>query len=220
MRSSNSQTITRAQILLDSKHTSSSKSYFYYKNFQVVKRNNIRVRLSGASGCLSEVFLAISKIDRKEYALKIIEKPKVDIEKARRDLNLHLALKHPNIICLHSYSETNQRFFLIMEKASKSIKSEMKQLKSRLSNQTCKQYIKDTLNAVKYLHSLGISGLEINLNHMLISDDSVIKLCCIRHSDEIKQINYDLIMNDIRAIGLVLHLFVTGHELFDVSRTF
>lgn len=187
-----------------------SQKYFHYKSFQIVKRNNVRVRLSAGSRCSTDVFLAISKLDNKEYALKVIEKRKVDIAKTRRDLDFHLTLKHPNLIKLHSYSETKQKFFVILEKASNSLKSEVKLKKRSLTDQECKKYIEDILNAVEYLHELGLCGFEINLDHILITDDFKIKLCYIKHSDEAQKFTGESKLNDLRAIGINLYFCIKG----------
>lgn len=160
-------------------HPSANKDpndYFYYKNFQVTKVGNQRQILG--RGAFADVCLVKSKRDGKHYAMKIVEKKKLQFSNLiKEEINIHFSLKHNNIIKLFSFSETTEYFYLIMDFASKgTLYNKIKQQKGIEENE-CRDYFIQVINAISYMHKQGLAHRDIKPENLLIDGDNNIKLC-------------------------------------------
>lgn len=69
-------------------------------------------------GIYGNIFLAKNKLNSKQYAIKRIEKERMQEENISSDIiyneiNLHLKLIHDHIIRLYSFTETQDSFYLV-----------------------------------------------------------------------------------------------------------
>lgn len=213
----------------------SNEDYFYFKNFQYIKTGNTKKILG--KGAFAEVCLVKSKIDGGSYAMKIIEKKKVDsISDIKEEIRIHLSLNHVNIIKLYSFSETAEFFYLIMEYASKgNLFYEIKN-QNTFNERKCRDYFAQTIKGVQYLHSLGFVHRDIKPENLLLSKDWTVKICdfggCVKIEDGqirktfygtyeymapgvIEGSNYDRSV-DIWALGILLYELLHGNSPYRV----
>lgn len=150
--------------------------YYYYRNFQIVKLGNSRQVLG--KGAFGDVLLVKSKKDGNNYAMKIIEKKKIQsLNIIKEEISIHLKLNHENIVKLFSFSETTDFFYLIMEYAVKgSLYSKIKSNKGIEENE-CREYFIQVIQAISHLHSQGLAHRDIKPENLLIDANNKIKVC-------------------------------------------
>lgn len=194
--------------------TADPKNYFYYKNFRIVKQNGSLVCLG--KGKTSEVFLVKSKLDGKDFAMKIINKSKIENQKSILiELTTQLKLKHHRIIELFSYSETKDFIYVILELGGHTLSSEIK-TKKGIGETFSKTFMKDIIEALEFIHRNGFSHGGLNTNHILISNDSKLRLTGFKYSIEgSKRTKMDIAV-DFWSLGVVLYECLTGNQLLKV----
>ena len=70
------------------------------------------------TGAFSEVTLVRHKSSLKSYALKkLLKKDETEVEYIKKEIELHLKLKHKNIIALEHTLETKEHMYLFLEYA-------------------------------------------------------------------------------------------------------
>ena len=100
------------------------------------------------------------------------------VEQTNREIEIMYRLDHPHIIKLYSHFEDDEDFCLIMQIASKGqLYSVIKRLK-RLDQRTAAQYMRETISAVKYLHTRNppIIHRDIKPENILLDQDGRCKL--------------------------------------------
>lgn len=227
--------IRRVSAAVNNMKASAPDNYFYFKNFQILKLGSSRQILG--KGAFAEVLLVKSKLDGNKFAMKVIEKKKVDnISIIREEIKIHLMLDNKNIIKLYSYSETNDFFYLIMEYASKgNIFNEIR-TKSTFDESITRNYFIQTINGIAYLHSLGFAHRDIKPENLLIDKNNIVKICDFGGAVKIEDgqhrktffgtyeymapevidgSNYDRSV-DIWALGILLYELLHGYSPFRI----
>ena len=100
------------------------------------------------------------------------------VEQTNREIEIMYKLDHPHIIKLYSHFEDDEDFCLIMQIASKGqLYSVIKRLK-RLDQRTAAQYMRETISAIKYLHTRTppIIHRDIKPENILLDQDGRCKL--------------------------------------------
>jgi serine/threonine protein kinase len=175
--SNNSPFIKKGEFIKDPK----LDPYFDYKNL-------IKVKISGkvnvlGSGAFGDVFLAKHKSDGKFYAVKQMQKKRIDEAGAPRDIiireiNIHLRLNHENIVKLHSYDEDKDSYFLILEHVNAgTMFNLLKKNKGGLDEPTAFRYFIQAAAAIHFLHEQGLVHRDIKPENLLVTEDNVVKLC-------------------------------------------
>lgn len=209
--------------------------YFYFKNFQMVKVGGSRKILG--KGAFAEVCLVKHRKDNKLYAMKTIEKRKVQsLNIIRDEISIHFNLEHENIIKLLSYTETTEFYYLIMEYAQRgSLYNEIRKTKG-LKEAQCKDYFVQVIKAISYLHSLGLAHRDIKPENLLLDTNRKIKVCDFGGTAKIEEgrerntffgtyeymapeviegSNYNCSV-DIWALGILLYECLHGYSPFRV----
>ena len=122
------------------------------------------------------------KITKQIFAIKVINKESIVkqkmVEQTNREIEIMYKLDHPHIIKLYSHFEDDEDFCLIMQIASKGqLYSVIKRLK-RLDQRTAAQYMRETISAIKYLHTRTppIIHRDIKPENILLDQDGRCKL--------------------------------------------
>merc|ERR1712212_64694 len=66
------------------------------------------------SGATAKVYHCLRKADRKEFAVKVIEK-KIDRKIVKTEIGALLRMQHPNILRLEQVFETSSRILMVLE---------------------------------------------------------------------------------------------------------
>jgi len=108
-----------------------------------------------------------------------------------------MALNHPNIVKLHHFTETAERFELFMEYAGWSSdylaqkilnESSPKPIKN---NEKLRVWALDILQAISYLHSKGVIHQDIKIENVLISQEYEDQQCFTAAGDAAEQAEAD-----------------------------
>ena len=134
------------------------------------------------NGTFGSVWKVRNKITKEIYAIKVINKEYIIkqnmTEQIKKEIEIMYKLNHPNIIKLLSHFEDNEDFCLIMEYASRGQLYSFIKKQKKLNQISSKQYIKEIISAVKYLHSMNppIIHRDIKPENILIDQNGNCKL--------------------------------------------
>ena len=133
-------------------------------------------------GGFGSVWKVRHKVTKQIFAIKVINKDSIVkqnmVEQTNREIEIMYKLDHPHIIKLYSHFEDDEDFCLIMQIASKGqLYSVIKRLK-RLDQRTAAQYMRETISAIKYLHTRNppIIHRDIKPENILLDQDGRCKL--------------------------------------------
>ncbi len=134
-------------------------------------------------GTYGKVYLAIHKETKAEYAIKVIDLNKNEIDDKknfRRAVEDMYKIHHPNIVKLFGHFEYNDGFCFIMEYISKGNVDNLipTEKKKKPKAKICASIIKDVICAVYFLHNMKppIFDIDIKPENVLLSEGLVAKL--------------------------------------------
>ena len=177
------------------------------------------------------------KVINKEYIIK-----QNMIEQIKKEIEIMYKLNHPHIIKLYSHFEDDEDFCLIMEYASRGQLYSFIKKQKQLNQISAKQYMKEIISAVKYLHSLDppIIHRDIKPENILLDANGNCKLCDFGFAvfdndlNNKDKENYcgtaeylapEILNNspqtkkiDIWALGILLFEMLTGRTPFKIDR--
>ena len=196
------------------------------------------------NGTFGSVWKVRHKITNEIYAIKVINKENIIkqnmTEQIKKEIEIMYKLNHPHIIKLYSHFEDDEDFCLIMEYASRGQLYSFIKKQKQLNQISAKQYIKEIISAVKYLHSLEppIVHRDIKPENILIDNNGNCKLgdfglAKYENEENIKD-NYcgtleylapETLSNscqgrsvDIWALGVLLFEMLTGRPPFKIEK--
>lgn len=148
-------------------------------------RDKYDISVEIGSGAFSSVFYCKNKISGKRCAVKSIDLDKIsqfssfNYGKLEEEFNIMSALIHPNIITMEEFFLENRTLHLIMELAEFGDLFDYLVDKKRLRESDARRISKDILNAIAYLHSMGILHRDLKPANILLTGDEhkpIIKL--------------------------------------------
>jgi serine/threonine protein kinase len=191
-------------------------------------------------GGFGEVWKVIHKSTNKLYVIKVIDKKNIVkqkmVEQMNREIEIMYKVNHPHVVKLINHFEDDDKFYLIMLYASKGqLYSQLKRV-TRFDQRTAAQIIRETLEAVKYLHSFNppIIHRDIKPENILLDENNRVKLADFGwsnfKSDEQARVTYcgtpeylspEMVKKqghdtsvDIWSIGVLLFELLAGHAPF------
>lgn len=157
----------------------------------IVDRNNSRLARCEqvyefeeivGSGTFSDVVCGVHGDTSQRFAIKIIDKEKVQTEKQRwrlrNEIFLHKRSKHPNIVNFVEYFESDIDICIVMELCEGGELFNRIVEKKTFSEKETSGIIKQISSAAQYLHSLGIVHRDIKPENLVFTspDGDEIKL--------------------------------------------
>lgn len=126
----------------------------------------------GTLHCNSNERVAIKQI-RKLTLHKKDEKVKTQVQ---REIDIHLQLKHPNIIRLIETFEDECNIYLVMEYAEQGDLFDKLSHEKIFSEKQSAKYMLDICKGLDYCHDLNIIHRDIKLENILIGNDGHLKI--------------------------------------------
>lgn len=133
-------------------------------------------------GKSSLIMKGIHKVTGNEFAVKIIDKAKLNADESlalSNELEIMRQIDHPNSVKLYEIYEENEKLHLIMEYLSGGELIDRILEKESYSEKEASDAIRPVIDCIKYCHSMGIVHRDLRPEKLLYSsknDDSVIKI--------------------------------------------
>jgi len=106
----------------------------------------------------------------KIYENETLNRLNFQIQSIYNEIRFLHRLNHPKIIKFISAIDTTEKIILIMELfSSLTLNEYLKRLKIPLSEQKIQTIFKQIVNAIQYMHNLGIVHRDIKLDNLLIN---------------------------------------------------
>ncbi|XP_068634302.1 CBL-interacting serine/threonine-protein kinase 4 [Aristolochia californica] len=135
-------------------------------------------RLIG-QGSFAKVYYAKSVVDGTAFAVKVIDKKKLDettmVPRVVREVSVMHRTNHPNIIRLHELMASKTKIYLVMEFASG---GELFKLCRRgpMKESAARRYFHQLLSALHFCHSNGIAHRDLKTHNLLLDRDGTLKV--------------------------------------------
>jgi serine/threonine protein kinase len=194
-------------------------------------------------GGFGEVWKVTHKLTQKSYVIKVIDKKNIIeqkmVEQMNREIEIMYRVDHHHVVKLINHYEDDDKFYLVMLFASKGQVYSLLKRQSRFDQRTAAQYMREVLDAVKYLHSFDppIIHRDIKPENLLLDENGRIKLADFGWSnfknDEVNRTTYcgtpeylspEMVKKqghdttvDIWSLGVLLFEFLAGHAPFSGS---
>ena len=160
-----------------------NKSHFIGEHIDNIEKYYEFIKELG-KGSHGQVLRCQNKETGKIYACKKMNKKKIKNRKQfKMEIDLLIAIDHPNIIKLYNIFEDNTYIYLIMEECNggEFFDSLAKRAheKNMYTEKECATILKQILEAVNYLHAHGVCHRDLKPENILFSnlaDDSSLKL--------------------------------------------
>lgn len=128
-------------------------------------------------GAFALVRQAVKRETGEKVAVKIIDKSKITgtLENAvEREIEILKQLKHPNIVALHDIFVDHKHYYLVMDYVPHGdlmdfLLNAQAPDSPGLPEAMCQQIVKQVLEAVAYVHSVGISHRDLKPDNILIN---------------------------------------------------
>ena len=120
-------------------------------------------------GSFGEVWLVRHKILGKEFAMKIIQKsPDSNINQIKNEIEILKQLDHPNILKILEFHLTNDKFYIITDYCSDGELFSEIEKKTKFSEKETSFIIYQILQAVRYIHKMGVIHRDIKPENIMI----------------------------------------------------
>mmetsp|Transcript_35677 Transcript_35677/g.142599 ORF Transcript_35677/g.142599 Transcript_35677/m.142599 type:complete len:541 (-) Transcript_35677:4317-5939(-) len=148
------------------------------------KRVNEYILLGGIGrGSFAKVKLAISTLDKRFYAAKIMNKSRKSSflsESNKTEVAILRKLRHPNIVKHRDvlFDEETDRVVLLVEYMARGVVLDSSKLQDekKLSEEAVKEIMKDVVAGLMYLHAQRVVHRDIKPDNLLRSGDGTVKL--------------------------------------------
>lgn len=124
-------------------------------------------------GAFAVVKKAVERSTGKTYAVKIISKRKItgNPDGVARELEILRRLDHPYIVKLRGFYEDMDNHYLVMEFVSGGDLMDFVAAHGAVGEEAAKEICRQVLEAIKYVHSLGISHRDLKPDNVLVAQD-------------------------------------------------
>lgn len=168
-------------------------------------------------------------------AVKVLDKKAIKdrecFNRISRELSIMKSIRHPFIADLYEIFETDSHLFLVMEYCRKGELFNLIVDEGRLEEEYAAFLFHQVVEALFYLHELGVAHRDVKPENILLDSDNQVKLIdfglsnvsmsqrpfntpcgspCYAPPEMIKKLPYDGRISDIWSLGITLFAMVTG----------
>ncbi|ORZ29817.1 kinase-like domain-containing protein [Catenaria anguillulae PL171] len=206
-------------------------------------------------GTYGKVKIAVNPMTMERIAVKIMGKetlqladdgkhyvPVSTIKRMKKELDIHKALNHHNVIRLYDHYEDSRFVFLMMELAAGGELFDKIVPDVGLDEELSHFYFRQLVNAAVYLHSRGVAHRDLKPENMLLDEQGNLKLSdfglatVYKYKNkrrvlttpcgsppylapEVAQCKYDGELADVWSMGVILYVLLNGCSLWDEPTT-
>ena len=131
-------------------------------------------------GTFSTVKLGVHIKTNQKVAIKILNKQKIkakeDLIRIKREFKILSMMDHPNIIKTYKISENSKNYYIIMEYCDGGELFNYIVEKEKLDENEASMFFYQLINALEYIHSLGIAHRDLKPENLLLLDNKIIKI--------------------------------------------
>ena len=191
-------------------------------------------------GTFSTVKLGEHIKTKQKVAIKILNKDKIkaqeDSIRIKREIKILSMMDHPNIIKTYKITENAKNYYIIMEYCNGGELFNYIVEKEKLEQDEASMFFYQLINALEYIHSLGIAHRDLKPENLLLVENKIIKIIDFGLSNYfngeknletpcgspsyaspeiIKGEAYNGFYIDIWASGIILFAMLCGYLPFD-----
>lgn len=194
------------------------------------------------TGRFGQVWLARHRTTGSIVSIKMVPivniKNAADVKNLRREIEIHLALDHPNILKMYGYFYDSIRVYCVQEYAGHGDVWRALREQGHFSEPKAAEYILQICNGLEYMHRQNIIHRDIKPENILIGCDSQLKIAdfgwSVFNNDKrrntfcgtaeylppemCKEIVYDF-QADIWCLGILCYEFCIGSTPFSGKNT-
>ena len=134
------------------------------------------------SGAFCKVRLATHVTKKKQYAMKIVDKDKIqnikDLENVMREMHVLKNISHPNIISMHEAIEKGNKLFLVLDYAKRGQLQEYIVATGPIPESEARPFFVQITSGLDYCHRQGISHRDIKPENILLVERDDKSLVC------------------------------------------
>ena len=130
-------------------------------------------------GTFGKVKLVMDKTTKKNYALKIINKQKLQkVLKHHQYYEIEVLSKfsHPNIIFIHQILHDEKNHYIIMEYCENGELFDYITKKGKLNEKTSSKFFYQLINGISYIHSQNFSHRDLKPENLLLTKNNTLKI--------------------------------------------
>ena len=191
-------------------------------------------------GTFSTVKLGENIKTKQKVAIKILNKEKIkakeDLIRIKREIKILSMMDHPNIIKTYKITENEKNYYIIMEYCDGGELFNYIVEKEKLEEDEASMFFYQLINALDYIHSLGIAHRDLKPENLLLLENKTIKIIDFGLSNYfngekeletpcgspsyaspeiIKGEHYNGFSIDIWASGIIMFAMLCGYLPFD-----
>ena len=131
-------------------------------------------------GTFSTVKLGEHIKTKQKVAIKILNKEKIkeeeDLVRIKREIKILSMMDHPNVIKTYKNIENEKNYYLIMEYCDGGELFNYIVEKEKLDEDEASMFFYQLINALEYIHSLGIAHRDLKPENLLLVENKLIKI--------------------------------------------
>ena len=131
-------------------------------------------------GAFGECFLISSLDDGEEYAVKIVNKTKLEREKAKKsiidEIKKQQQMNYPKIVKVKDFFEDKENVFIIQEFCKNKTLSDLLKRRKYLTEIEVRCYIFQLIQGLKYIHNQKIIHRDLKPNNILLDEKLELKI--------------------------------------------
>ncbi len=191
-------------------------------------------------GTFSTVKLGINKETKEKFAIKILEKSKIqnkdDLQRIEREIKMLKDFNNINVIKVYEILENESYYYLIMEYCENGeLFNHIVDLQ-RLSDEEASYFFYQLINGLEYIHSKGVVHRDLKPENLLLGKGNLLKIIdfglsnffdgknllitpcgspCYASPEMVSGNNYNGFKIDIWSTGIILYAMVCGYLPFE-----
>ena len=191
-------------------------------------------------GTFSTVKLGINKETKKKFAIKILEKSKIqnkdDLQRIEREIKMLKDFDNINVIKVYEILENESYHYLIMEYCENGeLFNHIVDLQ-RLSDEEASYFFYQLINGLEYIHSKGVVHRDLKPENLLLGKGNILKIIdfglsnffngkdllitpcgspCYASPEMVSGNSYNGFKIDIWSTGIILYAMVCGYLPFE-----